>query len=253
MHKGTAVRGAAIVVLLVAGVARAQHGGASGPAWTVDSGETVGNGENVFRAQAGYPGIWLDFVHGIDSTWDIGGRFGFNYSFEGALSFGNVPGCGDFGISCPGYLASGIGLNFQALIRKTIGEIGHYKVALTFDPGLMLYFPSEALVNTATIAGIMLPLGAQIGFPVNNKLVFNASFELPMFITFSDGLSNDGRGGAFYLPLLFGGGVEYLLQPNLSLTFKLALGVTISTNSPNEISSAAFTLETMAGIAYRFR
>ena len=89
---------------------------------------------------------------------------------------------------------------------------------------------------------------AQIGFPVNNKLVFNASFELPMFITFSDGLSNDGRGGAFYLPLLFGGGVEYLLQPNLSLTFKLALGVTISTNSPNEISSAAFTLETMAGI-----
>jgi hypothetical protein len=254
MHKGTAVRGAAVVALLVAGVARAQHGGASGPQWTVDSGETVGNGENVFRAQAGYPGIWLDFLHGINSTWDIGGRFGFNYSFQGALGFGDTAaGCNVGFVSCPSYLGSGVGLNFQALIRTTIGEIGHYKIALTFDPGLMLYFPSSALFNTSAIAGIMFPIGAQMGFPVNQKLVFNASFELPLFATFSDGASGSNYGGAFFIPILFGGGVEYFLQPNLSLTFKLALGVTITTNAPPTISSAAFTLQTMGGIAYRFR
>jgi hypothetical protein len=252
MHKGMALRGAAVVALLVAGVARAQHGGVSGPQWTVDSGETVGNGENVFRAQAGYPGIWLDFIHGINPNWDIGGRFGFNYSFQGALGFGDsAVGC-DF-VSCPSYLGSGVGLNFQALIRTTIGEIGHYKIALTFDPGLMLYFPSSAFVNTSAIAGIMFPIGAQMGFPVNQKLVFNASFELPLFATFSSGSNEIAGGGAFYLPILFGGGLEYLVQPNLSLTFKLALGVTISTNSPQSISSAAFTLQTMAGVAYRFR
>lgn len=250
MHKGTAVRGVAVAVLLLAGAARAQ--GHPGPAWTVDSGETVGNGMNVFRAQAGYPGIWLDFIHGINPNWDIGGRFGFNYSFQGALGFGESSGlCGGF-VSCPSYLGSGIGLDFQALIRATIGEIAHYKVALTFDPGLMLYFPSSSLVNTAAIAGIMFPFGAQIGFPVNPKLVFNASFELPLFATFSNGVSNSNGGGAFFLPILFGGGVEYLLQSDLSLTFKLALGVTISTNSPATISSAAFTLQTMAGVAYRF-
>jgi hypothetical protein len=251
MHKGTAVRGVAVVVLLLAGAARAQQGH-TGPAWTVDSGETVGNGMDVFRAQAGYPGIWLDFIHGINPNWDIGGRFGFNYSFEGALGFGNnLAGCNISFVSCPSYLGSGIGLNFQALIRTTIGEIGHYKVALTFDPGLMLYFPSDSGVNTSAIAGILFPIGAQIGFPVNPKLVFNASFELPLFATFSNGVSNSNGGGAFFLPILFGGGVEYLLQSDLSLTFKLALGVTISTNSP--VSSAAFTLESMAGIAYRFR
>ena len=52
MHSRTAIRGAVVVMLLVAGVARAQaQTTETKPAgqWTVDSGQTVGEGANVIR------------------------------------------------------------------------------------------------------------------------------------------------------------------------------------------------------------
>jgi hypothetical protein len=246
MHRRNAMRGAAVLILLVAGVAGAQH--QTGHQWTLDSGETVGAGDNVFRAQVGYPGIWLDLIHGLDPTFDIGGRFAFNYSFQGTLGFG----CSVDGFGCGNsFYAGGVGLNFQLLLRKTIGEIaGRYKVALTFDPGFMLYFPSYPIVQTTTVAGILLPIGAQIGFPVSPKVVINGSFELPMYVTFGGEIS--GTGGSFFIPIMFGGGVEWLAMPNLDVTFKLALGPTIATAGNAAGSSVAFTLTTMAGIGYRF-
>jgi hypothetical protein len=251
MQRRDAVRGSAILVVLLAGVASAQ--GKPNVPWTLDSGETIGNGANVFRAQVGYPGIWLDFIHGIDPTFDLGARFAFNYSFEGTLGFG----CNFGGIGCgASFYSGGIGLNFQVLLRKTIAEIaGRYKLALTFNPGFMLYFPSEPVFQTTTVAGIMFPIGAQIGFPVSPKVVINASFELPMFVTFGNEYSNSASGGAFFIPIMFGGGVEWLAMPNLDVTFKLAMGPTISTGTVGDAGTSggvAFTLITVAGIGYRF-
>jgi hypothetical protein len=253
MQRRDAVRGGAILVVLLAGVACAQGSGRSNIPWTLDSGETIGNGANVFRAQVGYPGIWLDFIHGIDPTFDIGARFSFNYSFQGTLGFG----CDVAGFGCgSSFYGGGVGLDFQLLLRKTIAEIsGRYKLAFTFDPGFMLYFPSEPVFQTTTVAGIMFPIGAQIGFPVAPKVVINVSFELPMYITFSNEFANSLQGGAFFLPIMFGGGVEWLAMPNLDVTFKLALGPTIATGTVGTGGTAggvAFTLTTMAGVGYRF-
>jgi len=249
MHKRNAMRGAAVLVLLVAGMVRAQ-GRQTGHEWTLDSGETVGAGANVFRAQVGYPGIWLDLIHGLDPTFDIGGRLAFNYSFQGTLGFS----CSVGGFGCGNsFYSGGVGLNFQLLLRKTLGEIaGRYKVALTFDPGFMLYFPSYPILQTTTVAGLMIPIGAQIGFPVSPKVVINASFELPMYVTFGSEFS--GGGGSFFIPIMFGGGVEWLAMHNLDVTFKLAMGPTIATanTSLSGGGAVAFTLTTMAGIGYRF-
>jgi hypothetical protein len=222
MHRRSAFGGVVAVVVLMAGLASAQGqpaapaATAAGGQWTVDSGQTVGDGANVLRGQVGYPGIWLDFIHGLDPTFDIGGRFGFNYGFQGSLAAGS----------------GAVGLTFQALFRKQFAEIGGFKMAATFNPGFLVYFPS-----VSTITGITFPIGVQMGFPVADKVVVNASFEIPMYVTF-------GTYGYFYVPLLFGGGVEYMLQPDLALTFKLAMGPTIS-------SSTSFTLETMIGVAYK--
>jgi hypothetical protein len=250
MHKRSAVRVGAVLVLLLAGVASAQK---SNVPWTLDSGETVGNGANVFRAQVGYPGIWLDFIHGIDPTFDLGARFSFNYSFQGTLGFG----CNVDGFGCgSSFYGGGIGLDFQLLLRKTIAELsGRYKLALTFNPGFMLYFPSEPVFQTTTVAGIMFPIGAQIGFPVSPQVVINASFELPMYVTFGNEFSNSASGGAFFIPIMFGGGVEWLAMHNLDVTFKLAMGPTIATGTVGTAGTSggvAFTLTTMAGIGYRF-
>jgi hypothetical protein len=54
----------------------------------------------------------------------------------------------------------------------------------------------------------------------------------------------------FYLPIMFGGGLEYLLEPNLALTFKLRVGPTI--RFANGGSDSAFTLNALFGVAYKF-
>jgi hypothetical protein len=193
---------------------------ANAPSWTVDSGQTVGDGNSVIRGQVGWPGLWGDYIHGLSSDFDIGGRFGLNWGGYPGTTYGNA----------------GFGLSFQLLLRKQAFDISGYKVALTFDPGISLSFP-----YSTTIFGILFPIGAQIGFPVNDKLVFNASFEIPMFAQF-------GTYGAFFIPLLFGGGVEYQFQPNLAVTGKLALGPTFSTLS---FYGASFTMQFLVGIAYK--
>ena len=49
----------------------------------MDSGQTVGTGSNVLRGQVGWPGFVGDFIHGIDSQTDVGGRIWLNYAVEG--------------------------------------------------------------------------------------------------------------------------------------------------------------------------
>jgi hypothetical protein len=237
MRKRTTVWGLAMAVVLAAGLANAQATGSSvAPHWTVDSAQTVGDGANVLRGQVGWPGLWLDFIHGVDPTFDLGGRFALNWGgFDGALN--NCYSVFGFG-GCTG---TNIGLSVQLLLRKQLTEIGGFKLALTFDPGFLLVFPPGT-----TNFGIAFPIGAQMGFPVDDKLTFNASFELPFYITFG----SNGGPTIFYIPLLFGGGVEYMLQQDLLLTFKLAMGPSIPTCSN---CSTAFALEGLAGVAYKLK
>jgi hypothetical protein len=191
--------------------------------WTMESGKTVGTGQTVFWGQAGYPGLWAEFVHGLDPTLEIGGKFAFNYGFEGIVD-DNV-----------------LGLDFQFLLRKAFFDNGKIRIAGRFDPGLLLYFPSGF-----TVVGITCPVGVEFGFPVSPLVSINASFAMPMYVTFANG------SGGFVLPLIFGGGVEYLLERNVDLTFKLGMGPSIGIGSGYVGGSAQFTLYALFGAAYKF-
>ena len=191
--------------------------------WSVESGETVGAGHSVFWGQVGYPGIWAEIIHGIDPTTEIGGKFAFNYALEGIVN------------------TSTIGLDFQFLLRKQFFDNGKIRIAGRFDPGLLLYFPSGF-----TLIGITFPVGVEFGFPVSSQVSINASFDLPMYLLFSSG----GYGTAFVIPLLFGGGVEYMIEKNLALTFKLKLGPSIVTGG--YVGTTQFTLYALFGAAYKF-
>src|SRR5215218_989355 len=84
------VMGAALVALAVAGAGEAQaqrstdSAGYSsrGQGWSVLSGKTVGQGNNVFFGQVGWPGISASLLHGGTDRFDIGGRFAFNWGVE---------------------------------------------------------------------------------------------------------------------------------------------------------------------------
>jgi len=202
--------------VLLAGPARAEG-------WSVQSGQTVGSGASVFWAQVGWPGISADLAHGISPSVDIGGRFTFNYGEEGIT---------DTGV---------IGLKFQFTLRAQLVHKPKFDLALRFDPGLLLYFPSST-----TVVGITFPVGLEAGFPVSPVFRAMASFELPFWVTFG----NVNGPAELFVPILFGGGVEYLLERDLALTARLRMGPTIGT--ANRTKNAFFTLYLLFGLAYRF-
>jgi hypothetical protein len=204
----------AVLVGLGTGSARAQD-------WSAMSGRTLGNGAGMIWGQFGWPGISADLAYGVSDTLDLGGRFTFNYGEEGIT---------DTGV---------LGLKFQFALRGQLVRKPKFDMALRFDPGLLLYFPS----NT-TVVGMTFPLGLEFGFPITSVFRANASFDLPFWITFSPSPV------VGYIPILFGGGVEYLLQRDLALTARLKMGPTIVTRSTTR--NAFFTLYFLFGIAYRF-
>jgi len=209
-----------VLTICAAGAVRAQTEvtpATGSTRWTVDSGETVGAGANVAAAAVGYPGLDLRLFHGLDATTDVNAHVGINYAFEG--------------------ITRGTRFEFTAQvgIRKELLTFGgNMKLAGYFDPGILVAASPGQF-------GIKIPIGVEMGIPLNQKIILNGSLDLPMFFTFGDF-------NAFYIPLLFGGGIEYLLEPHIALTGKLKLGPTFGTNG----FPTSFTLYLLAGAAYKF-
>ena len=210
----------AVLTVCAAGAVRAQTEvtpATGSQRWTVDSGETVGAGANVAAAAVGYPGLDLRLFHGLDATTDVNAHVGINYAFEG--------------------ITRGTRFEFTAQvgIRKELLTFGgNMKLAGYFDPGILVAASPGQF-------GIKIPIGVEMGIPLNQKIILNGSLDLPMFFTFGDF-------NAFYIPLLFGGGIEYLLEPHIAITGKLKLGPTFGTNG----FPTSFTLYLLAGAAYKF-
>ena len=215
--KLNAVGWTAVFALSLGGLAGAQTTTSTNH-WTVDSGETVGAGANVLRGQVGFPGFAGDFIHGLDPTFDIGGRMWLNYAIEGITN------------------ATHFEWKIQLTLRKQFLDTGKFKLAGTFDPGFLLF------TGGGTTTGITFPIGVQLGIPIDSKVTINASFDIPMWVNF-------GSFSVFHLPLLFGGGVEYLVEPNIALTFKLKLGPDIGIG---DFGSTNLALYALFGAAYKF-
>ncbi|MGZ3446078.1 MAG: hypothetical protein ACXWLG_11680, partial [Myxococcaceae bacterium] len=153
------------------------------------------------------------------SQTDIGGRVWLNYAIEGITN------------------ASAFEFKIQLTLRRLFLDSGKIKVAGTFDPGYLLWTK-----NGFSKSGMSLPIGVQVGIPIDEKFTANASFDVPFWFTFGDA-------SEFHIPLLFGGGVEYMLQPNLILSFKLKMGPDIGTGT---FATTNFALYALAGVAYKF-
>lgn len=196
-------------------------GGAAGAqGWSAQAGETIGTGGGLFWAQFGWPGISADLAYGVSPTLDLGGRFSFNYGEEGLTD------------------TSVLGLKFQFTLRTRLVHKPKFDLALRFDPGLLLYFPSST-----TTVGMTFPIGLEAGFPITPHLRLSGTFDLPFWVTFNSP-------ARFFAPILFGGGVEYLVQRDLAITFRLKMGPTVG--SGNSTRNTFFTLYLLFGFAYRF-
>ncbi len=193
---------------------------ASTGGWNVQSGNTVGGGNTVIHAQMGFPGVSATLLHGMTSKIDLGGRFSFNYGYEGMPST-IVPG-----------------LKLQFILRVGLVERNKINFGLRAEPGFSAYF-----AGGGTAFGILVPVGFDFGIRASDALSVNLNLDLPMFAQFY----SYGGPGSFWVPVLFGAGAEYKIDNNLELTLNSRFGPAIHTSG-----AAVFAFNLLFGVAYRF-
>lgn len=221
--------GAVLVALTLAGDARAQEGTDSarysggGQGWSILSGKTVGQGNTLLTGQVGWPGLGVGLLHGANDRFDIGGRFAFNYGVQRMVEIVDP------------------GIALTLLTRFNFLESRRFNLGMTFEPGLFFDFDENL---SSSPVGMDLPLGLQLGFPVGSTLMVHGGIDLPFFITF-------GSGGGLWVPVLLGGGLEYFVDRNLAVNFKMRMGPTFEPRRFRGRNDAFFTLESLVGLSYR--
>lgn len=193
-----------------------------GQGWSAHSGQTVGDGVNVVTGQIGWPGISASFLHGATNRLDVGVRLTpLNYGFEGRIR--NVF----------------LGLKLQGVVRLGLLETNRFNLGLEFAPGPIFYFPPRF---RGSGIGLALPLSVNAGIPVGSAIMVNFGMSMPMFVVFGTGTYS-----GFYIPILFGGGVEYFIDRRLAVTFNLKMGPSIHSSG-----NAEFAMDALIGVAYKF-
>lgn len=185
--------------------------------WSVETGKTLPAGTDVIYGTFGFPGLSGTYLHGVQPNFDIGGRFTFNYGVESDTSNIHPE------------------LKFQFVMRFGVIHNPKFNLALEIAPGPLLWF------SGGTNFGIAIPIEAKAGIPIASNLNICLGLDVPMWINFT--------GETFAgIPILFGGGIEYFIQSDLALTFRLRMGPEIYTLSG---SPSDFALQSLVGVALR--
>lgn len=192
------------------------RGGGAGHGFSVLSGRTLGADTMVVGGELGFPGLSVGVLRGITSQVDVGARLSFNWGVEGQ----------------PNLLVPGFKL--QAPIRVALMDSEKLNLGVSFAPGALLYFFSSSVI------GLILPLSVVLGVPATDAISIHAAVDLPLWISLTPSR-------AVTLPLLFGGGLEYLLNQGLALTLKVRMGPSIDFGA----MQTRFAVESTVGAALR--
>lgn len=213
---------AAALSLCAAFAARAQAP-AAGTEWSATAARTVPRDQTVLQVEAGWPGIDLAFLHGLDSRSDIGLRLGFLYGFEGTSN-------------------SVAGLHVQVPYRRLIAAGDFASFAFHIDPGFTLYGDNAA--RGGSTVGVGGPLGIIAAFQMDPRLTLDLAVDFPILFSFTH------PAGVFFGPEP-GAGFEYLIDNTLAVTFRSRFGPLFSVANGYTTNQFAFT--TLLGLAYNTR
>jgi hypothetical protein len=188
--------------------------------WTATAARTVGSGNSVLQAEAGWPGIGFTWLKGMDERTDLGLHIGLNYGFEGTSN-------------------AATGFNFAVPYRRTLGTIGDTAFAFEMQPGLSIYSN-----NGSALVGIGGPVGVVAGFHVSQPLTLDLAADIPVLLSFTNPTG-------FLFGPQFGGGGEYLIDRNLAITARVRIGPRFALDSSGTAAQTGFV--TLIGLAYNAR
>ncbi len=188
-----------------------------GASWSTVTAKTVGEQTNALEAKAGWPAISATFLRGLTDRLDVGGRLSFTYAEEYLL-----------GPPLPGFKA-------QAVLRVLFLEGDRVNLGLHVDPGLLFHFG-----RARTDVGLALPVGVVLGVPVGTTLNVAFAVDVPAWVRF-------GTVAALFVPILFGVGAEYYLDPSFALQLTARAGPSLGVTT----GVVALAFEGRAGLAFR--
>jgi hypothetical protein len=227
---------AVVATFLAAPMARAQvsrtfpSSTSSDSDWSATAARTVGAGHDVVTAEAGWPDIAAEYLHGLDARTDVGARVAFDYGFMNTT----------IGLA---------GVDLQVVGRRFLMTSGQFDIEAHARPGLTFYGN-----NGEALFGLSAPVGVLAAYRVDPRLTVDAGVDVPILLSFTNPF------GVIVGPLV-GGGVEYRLERNLSLTAKVRVGPEVSLESTktdtqgNQIGGVTgrFGFQTLVGVAYGLR
>jgi hypothetical protein len=178
---------------------------------------------NLVTAEIGFSQLpRVAYHHTLSNNLSIGGMFAF-----------------DYGYFAPDY-SFNPALVFAAPIRWKVYEESKFNIGVRADPGISMDFDPF-------IFGILLNIGASLGYQITDRVVLGGGIDLPMAIGIPTG---DGDVN-FSIPMLFGPMAEFHITPPLALTADFKMGPHISTSSGPFSSGTVFGLRALFGVAYR--
>ena len=188
--------------------------------WSATQGRTVGTGRNVVTGEAGWPGLAVQWLHGLDPRTDVGLRFGFNYGFENTT-------------------ASLVGVDLQVPVRRYLMRSGKFDIEAHAAPGFTFYGNHGEM-----LFGVGGPVGLVAAYQMDSRLTVSAGGDVPLLLSITHPF------GFLFGPLV-GAGAEYRIDKDLAVTGKVRIGPEFAFDSSG--GSSDFAFQTLVGVAYALR
>lgn len=194
--------------------------------YSLIGGQTVANGNDVVSAEVGWPGVSFGFTHGTSSTSDMGVKFDLLYGVESMTS------------------GSQFGIGLRAPFRFMVAKKDRLSVLVHADPGIKLYTYSSAWF------GFQLPVGLTAGYDVNQNVVLSFGVDVPMTLFVAPSPV------AFWIAPMFGPGIEFHPDRQLSIGLNTRFGPVVYTGVPGvpsvfSSSGSQFGMVTQAVLGYK--
>ena len=103
-------------------------------------------------------------------------------------------------------------------LRLQFFSFGMFSATVIVSPGVRF-----DQFNTPTAFGFLLPVGVEVGVKLTQQLTVQGGFDVPTYI-------NVNEGAYAGIPVLFGAGGEYMIDPHITVGVNTRFGPSIATD-----------------------
>ncbi len=198
------------------------HDFAAGEGGWLLNGAGLGEGKSAVMVEIGWPGVQLDYVHGVAGPFDLGGF--------AAFDFGNL-----------GFVSAYRTARLGGIARLSIVNRPQFNLGLRLSPGLALYLPDDSSYDS-TLFGFIVPLEIVVGLPLASQLSLHFGLNVPLAIFV---VPDTG----YLISFLANVGLEYKVS---AITLMLDGNIGPQTALETSDSRTDLQIRAVLGIGYRF-